>query len=87
MESFNSYSGAIVKVLAMSIGELDYTNNFDYHIIQKDGGRNYSAQLMMVAFIFTMALIMMNVLLAVTLNRTEDLENKSKIMQIFQFYI
>ena len=82
MESFNSYSGAIVKVLAMSIGELDYTNNFDYHIIQKDGGRNYSAQLMMVAFIFTMALIMMNVLLAVTLNRTEDLENKSKIMQM-----
>ena len=80
-ESFNSWFGAMVKVMAMSIGELDYTSNFDYHNLDKVGGKNFSSQVMIVGFIFTIALVMMNVLLAVTLSKTEDLEQKSKIMQ------
>ena len=80
-ESFNSWFGAMVKVMAMSIGELDYTTNFDYHTLDRVGGKNFSSQVMIICFIFTIALVMMNVLLAVTLSKTEDLENKSKIMQ------
>ena len=80
-ESFNSYVGSIIKVLAMSIGELDYTDNFDYHIVNEIGGRNISSQIMLVGFIIMMVLIMMNILLAVTVSKTEELEPKSKIMQ------
>ena len=80
-ESFNSYVGSIIKVLAMSIGELDYTDNFDYHNVDKIGGRNISSQIMLVGFIIMMVLIMMNILLAVTVSKTEELEPKSKIMQ------
>ena len=29
----------------MSIGELDYTEDFDYHIVEESGGRNFSAQI------------------------------------------
>ena len=42
---------------------------------------NISAQDMDVTFIITMALIMMNILLAVTIDRTEDLEPKSRVRQ------
>ena len=80
-ESFNSYFQAMVKVLAMSVGELDYTDNFDYNNVKEHGGMNISAQVMVVTFIITMALIMMNILLAVTIDRTEDLEPKSRMRQ------
>ena len=80
-ESFNSYVQSMVKVLAMSVGELDYTENFDYNNVKEHGGMNISAQVMVVTFIITMALIMMNILLAVTIDRTEDLEPKSRVRQ------
>ena len=80
-ESFNSWFGAMVKVMAMGVGELDYTTNFDYHNLDRVGGKNFSSQIMIILFIFGIALVMMNVLLVVTLSKTDDLEKKSKIMQ------
>ena len=80
-ESFSSYFQSMIKVLAMSVGELDYTTNFDYNQVKKYGGINISSQVMFVAFIITMALIMMNILLAVTIGKTEDIEPKSKVRQ------
>ena len=80
-ESFDSYFQAMVKVLAMSVGELDYTDNFDYNNVKEHGGMNISSQVMVVTFIITMALIMMNILLAVTIDSTEDLEPKSRMRQ------
>ena len=78
---FKNFAGSSFKVLAMSIGELDYSSNFDFHAIKYLGGQNISSQLMLLIFIVTMSLIVMNILLAVTVNRTEDMENQSKLMQ------
>lgn len=47
---------------------------------EETGGRNYSAQIMFFCFVISITLIVMNLLLAVTINNTENLAERSKLL-------
>jgi len=79
--AFDSYTATFIRILAMKAGELDYKDDFSYYEIEKNGGANYSVQMMFVFFLICISLIVMNLLLAVTVNKTENLATKSKKMR------
>ena len=54
---------------------------FAYDAVDEVGGRNISTQIMFVLFLISITLIIMNLLLAVTISKTEDLVNQSRLMQ------
>ena len=56
-------------------------DNFDYKEVEKHGGKNGSVQFMFVCFVITIGLIIMNLLLAVTIGKTDQLSYKSKLIQ------
>ena len=80
-DKFNSYTATIIKVLSMMVGELNYGDEFAYDAVDEVGGRNISTQIMFVLFLISITLIIMNLLLAVTISKTEDLVNQSRLMQ------
>ena len=80
-ENFNSYVATVFKVLSMMVGELEYDGTFSYDAVVKTGSRQFSTQIMFLFFLITVALIIMNLLLAVTVSKTDDLEQSSKLMQ------
>ena len=67
--------------MSMKIGELDYIEDFDYSKIVENGGRNISLQIMFLIFIVSITLIIMNLMLAVTISKTENLIQKAKRTQ------
>ena len=60
------------------IDEVDY-GQFDYKEMLQKGGINGSTQLMTVFFMIFMSLILMNLLIAITVNKTEVLRDQSQI--------
>ena len=80
-EAFRSYTATFIRILAMQAGELDFKEDFDFHHVEEKGGLNYSVQVMFVFFLICISLIVMNLLLAVTVNKTENLAEKSKKMR------
>ena len=78
---FRSYSATIIKVLSMMVGELNYDDHFSYDGVIENGGRNISTQVMFVLFVISVMLIIVNLLLAVTVNKTEGLVEESIKMQ------
>ena len=79
-ENFSGYIRASIGVLSMMVDELNYVDNFDYNKVHEIGGRNVSVQIMFVAFMLCMSLIVMNLVLAVTVNKTENLAVRSKMI-------
>ena len=79
-ENFSGCIRASIGVLAMMVDELNYNDNFDYNKVDEIGGRNVSVQVMFVVFMICMSLIVMNLLLAVTVNKTDNLAVRSKII-------
>ena len=67
--------------MSMKIGELDYTDDFDYSKTVEKGGKNISLQIMFLIFIVSITLIVMNLMLAVTISKTENLIQKAKRTQ------
>ena len=67
--------------MAMKIGELDYNDDFDYSKTVEKGGKNISLQIMFLFFIVSITLIVMNLMLAVTISKTENLILKAKRTQ------
>ena len=80
-EAFQSYTATFIRILAMKAGELEFKEDFDFHKVREKGGQNYSVQVMFVFFLVCISLIVMNLLLAVTVNKTENLVTKSKKMR------
>ena len=62
----------------MMIDEIGY-GQFDYKVLLADGGLNGSTQVMTVFFMIFVSLILMNLLIAVTINNTEMLNDQSRI--------
>ena len=79
--AFESATSTFIRILAMKAGELEYKEDFDFYSVMEKGGQNYSVQVMFVFFLVCISLIVMNLLLTVTLNKTENLVTKSKIMR------
>ena len=77
-ENFNGYIRGFISVLAMMIDEIGY-GQFDYKVLLADGGLNGSTQVMTVFFMIFVSLILMNLLIAVTINNTEMLNDQSRI--------
>ena len=79
-ESFSGWIRSSIGVMTMMVDELNYSDNFDYNKVHDVGGRNISVQIMFVAFMISMSLIVMNLLLAITVNKTENLVDCSRIV-------
>ena len=72
--SFGSFGDAMIKVLAMLMGELDFTANF---VLNQDSG--FIAKVFFVLFLILMALVFMNLLLGLAVSDIDELERISKI--------
>ena len=79
-DRFQSYTATLIKVMSMMVGDISYDDDFSYHAVEENGGRNYSTQLMFTFFLISMMMIIMNLLLAVTVSKTEYLVDKSIMM-------
>ena len=79
-EDFSGPLRNIMVVLVMMTGEMD-ASHFDHKYVQKNKGRNYSVQIIFIMFLFLISLIINNLLIAVAVERTEDLKSSSKLMQ------
>ena len=72
--AFGSFGDAIIKVLAMLMGELDFTTNF---VINEDSG--VIPKIFFVLFLIMMALVFMNLLLGLAVSDIDELERISKV--------
>ena len=64
----------------MMVDELNYTDNFEFNKVNEDGGRNYSTQVMLVLFMISVSILIMNLLITVAVNNTENLAERSELM-------
>ena len=62
------------------VGEFDYNDNFEFNSVYEYGGRNYSTQIMVVSFMISMSILIMNLLIAVAVNNTENLAERSRMI-------
>ena len=77
-ETFNGYIRGFISVLAMMIDEIGY-GQFDYKEVTVKGGLNGSTQVLTLFFMVFVSLILMNLLIAVTINNTDILNYQSRI--------
>ena len=77
-EKFNGYYRGMQQVLAMMIDEISF-EQFDHNHV-KEIGMTYSVQIMTILFMVFMSLILMNLLIAITVNNTELLKERGQIM-------
>ena len=75
---FSGYIRSALGTMAMIVDDLNYSSNFEYTQVQKIGGGNISVQILFILFMVGMCLIVTNVLVAVTINKTEKLEERSR---------
>ena len=71
---FGSFGNAVIKVLAMLMGELDFTTNF---VSNQDSG--VISKIFFVLFLIMMALVFMNLLLGLAVSDIDELERISKV--------
>ena len=79
--TFESWTSGCFKVIAMMLGELEFGDTFVYHEVKDIGGRNISVQILFLLFVFLVAVIIMNLLVAMTVSATEELKKTSGIIQ------
>merc|ERR1739836_134532 len=56
----------------MVLGELDFGGNFLFDTVKETGGATYSAQFLLVLFIVYGTLIIMNLLVALMVNKMDE---------------
>ena len=84
--------GSFFKVISMMF-EHEYENNFEATEVTKFGGLNYTAQLMCILYLVLVTLLISNLLIAVSISKTniKELRRKSKIMrtkrQLYEFLV
>ena len=80
--NFESWVTSCLKVVTMMLGELEFDEHFIYHEVKEIGGRNYSTQIMYLLFALMVAVIIMNLIVALAISATEDLKMDSQIIQV-----
>ena len=70
---FRGITTAFLKILDMMVGELEFSDTFLHSKVDEFGGRNISVQIMFLIFLIYASVIIMNLLIALTINSTEDL--------------
>lgn len=81
-EDFDSYTRIFVRTFPMMAGEFNFNDYFDFNVVNSFGGRNFSTQVMFVFFVIVMTLIVMNLLIALTVSKIDELRKKSKLLQV-----
>ena len=69
---------SVLKTFEMVLGEIDFGGNFLYENVKMEDGANHSAQILLVFFIVYGTLIIMNLLVALMVNKMD--ERKSEII-------
>merc|ERR1712194_311841 len=64
--------GSIIKTLTMLLGEYDFEDNFLYDAVKKNMDSNFSVQILLLIFIAYGSLILMNVLVALMITKTDE---------------
>ena len=80
-KAFNSYASTILKVIVMMLGELEFSDHFQYDQVDETGGRNFTIQLFFVLFVVFVSIIVMNLLVALTVSATGKLREEGEIIQ------
>jgi hypothetical protein len=70
-EVFEGPVASILKTFEMMLGEVDFSDNFMYDSVLATEGANHSVQLMMIVFIIYMILIVMNLIVALMVNKMD----------------
>ena len=73
-EIFEGPVASILKSFEMLLGEVDFADNFLYDNVEASEGANYSAQIMVVIFIGYGILIIMNIIVALMVNKMDSAE-------------
>ena len=68
-DQFQSFFDSFLKVVIMMIGEYEFEDNFSFDETRNKGGRNGSIQVMFVLFIIYGSVIVMNLIVAIVVNR------------------
>ena len=68
-DQFQSFFDSFLKVVIMMIGEYEFESNFSFDETRKVGGRSFSIQFMFVLFIIYGSVIVMNLIVAIVVNR------------------
>ena len=76
-DNFKSLDNAFIKIIAMLMGELDFTNSF---IRNPEAG--VVAKILFFMFVLTMALVFMNLLLGIAVSDINELERISKTQNV-----
>ena len=79
--AFESWVSAGLKVMTMMLGELEFGDHFIYHEVKEIGGRNYSVQVMYTLFALMVAVVIMNLIVAMTISAADDLKVESEIIK------
>ena len=79
-EAFSGWIQLHIGVFEKMLGEMNYVEDFEYSAVKDYGGRNISAQFMFLLFLIFISLIVMNLLITVTLSKTENLATRCKLM-------
>jgi len=82
--AFESWVSSGLKVMTMMLGELEFGDHFIYHEVKEIGGRNHSVQVMFLLFVIMVAVIIMNLVVAMTISATNELRKDSEIIQIMK---
>ena len=68
-DQFQSFFDSFLKVVIMMIGEYEFESNFSFDETRNKAGRNGSIQVMFVLFIIYGSVIVMNLIMAIVVNR------------------
>ena len=86
---FRGQASAILKTFSMMLGELEFASYFAHFQVEFTGGSNISVQLLYILFCFAFAIIVANLLVALTINATDELlreggatQSKKKVSDI-----
>ena len=79
-ETFTDPLTSLVKVLAMMVGEFEFQQNFLYNPSHNDNGQ-ISTQLLFVSFLFVGNLVIANLLIGLTVNKTEVLFKQAGVVR------
>ena len=73
-EIFEGTTASVLKTFEMLLGEVDFADNFLYDNVKASEGANFSAQFMLVLFIIYGILIIMNLIVALMVNKMDSAE-------------
>lgn len=78
-EAFNDPVTAVLKSIAMMVGELDFVDNFT---VDKSGDSEVTLQLMFLLFVIFVSIIIANLIIGLTVSEIDDLYNEARAIRL-----